>query len=798
MLKALWLYLIVIVALVWAAVALRPPVPLAASAPPSVFSAGRAMDDVRAIALRPHPTGSEDIGRVRAYVLQRLAGLGLGGEVHVGQGVRQVRGDASRLSAGSVQNLIGILPGRDRSRPALLVMSHYDTVPNSPGAADDTAGVASALEIARLMKTGPVPERDVIFLFTDGEEAGLLGADAFFNTDPLARRVGVVVNMESRGGGGRASMFETGPGSAGLIALMARTVGTPNAISLSSAIYHLLPNDTDFTHAVRHGLPGLNYAFLDDLPAYHSPLSTPARVDPGALQDMGNQAGAMVRALAAQTDLPTTASGGDEAYDDVLGLVFLHYPAWAGWLILGLSAAAVVVTALRVRRAGRTTPMQVLRGAALFGAAGAATGLVMQVIGAALGLGDYWASYATVGQSHALIAAELGAALTVSVLLSGAAAAGRGRVAVIVGALGLAGAACGLKHGLDPVALTLAVVASGLAAFALARPIAAWSAWIGALATAMVLVGGLQAASPAMAPPFMLPLAVAALAALVCSLSGDAARGRGLVAAALVATPGLALAFYAGGGLFTAIGAGLPVANLATWLMAAPLLAPMAHAAGRVLLGGVLALLGAAAAVVALVLVAAGPSAAHPQPTEAFYLSDPGMKLWVWCSRLTHTPWSDAVLRLDGGALRKDRAPPLVPVPADMAPARRIDVLSPVVGGDRVDGRLLLRAAPTRRGQTLVLMLRPTVELRHVRLNGIDVPLATRPGEWSLVSFEAPPPEGVTLAFDTPEHGQVAFAAAEMADGWPTGVTPPPMPASVIPVARSGMTVAVARLIAAW
>ena len=115
MLKALWLYLIVIVALVWAAVALRPPVPLAASAPPSVFSAGRAMDDVRAIALRPHPTGSEDIGRVRAYVLQRLAGLGLGGEVHVGQGVRQVRGDASRLSAGSVQNLIVVLSNTSSS-----------------------------------------------------------------------------------------------------------------------------------------------------------------------------------------------------------------------------------------------------------------------------------------------------------------------------------------------------------------------------------------------------------------------------------------------------------------------------------------------------------------------------------------------------------------------------------------------------------------------------------------------------------------------------------------------------------
>ncbi len=798
MLKALWLYLTVLLAVLWAGTALRTPAPVPASAPPSVFSAARAMGDVRAIALRPHPTGSEDIGRVRAYLLERLAGLGLGGEVHMGQGTYAPRGDATRLMAGAVQNLIGVLPGRDRTRPALLVMSHYDTVPNSPGAADDTAGVAAALEIARLLKAGPLPERDVIFLFTDGEEAGLLGADAFFNTDPLARHVGVVLNLETRGAAGRTSMFETGPGSEGLIGLMAATVRTPNAISLSSAIYHRLPNDTDFTHAVRHRLPGLNYAFLDDLPAYHTPLSTPDRLDAGSLQDMGNQAGAMARALAARAELPRAGAGASEAYDDVLGLVFLHYPALVGWLILAGSAGAVLLTARRVRRAERTTPLQILRGAALFLATGAATGLVLQVIGGALGLSDYWASYVRVGQAPLLITAELGAALTVAVLLSGAAAAGRGRVAVAVVSLGLAAVACALKPGPDPVALTLAAATSVLAAFALARPISAWSAWIGGLIAALLLVGALQAASPAMAPPFMLPLAFAAVAALVCDRFGDAARGRGLMAAAVLATPGLALAFHAGGGLFTAIGSGMPVANLAVWLMAAPLISPMAHAAGRVLLGGVLALLGVAVAAVALVLVSAGPSAAHPQPTEAFYLADPGMKLWVWCSRLTHTPWSDAVLRRDGGVIRKDRAPPLIPAPADMAPARRIAVLTPVVGGDRMEQRLLLRAAPTRRGETLVLMLQPTVDLHHVRLNGIEVPLVTHPGGWSLVSFEAPPPEGVTLAFDTPIHGKVAFAAAEIAEGWPDGVTPPPLPSSVMPVSRSGKTVSVARLIAAW
>ena len=798
MLKSLWLYLVVLVAVLWAGAALRTPTPVSASAPATVFSAERAMVDVRAIAVRPHPIGSEDISRVRGYLLERLAGLGLGGEVHVGQGTYIPRGDGTRLLAGSIQNLIGVLPGRDRTRPALLVMSHYDTVPNSQGAADDTAGVAAALEIARLLKAGPPPERDVIFLFTDGEEAGLLGADAFFNTDPLAKRVGVVLNMEARGAAGRASMFETGPGSEGLIGLMAAALGTPNAISLSSAIYHVLPNDTDFTHAVRHRLPGLNYAFLDDLPAYHTPLSTPARLDPGSLQDMGNQAGTMARVLATRPDLPRADAAASTAYDDVLGLVFLHYPALVGWLILLVSAAAVLVTALRVRRAGRTTPMQVLRGLALFLSMGAATGLVLQVMGGILGLSDYWASLAVVGRTHVLITAELGAALAVSVVLSGAAAAGRGRVGVFGVALGLAGVACGLKHGLDPVALSLSAVTAVLAAFALARPISAWSAWIGGLIGALLIVGALQAAAPAMTPPFMLPLAVAAAAALVCGLAGDAARGRGLVAAAAIATPGLALAFYAGGGLFTAIGAGLPVANLAIWLMAAPLVLPMAHAAGRVLLGAVLALVAVVAASVALALAAAGPAAAHPQPTEAFYLSDPGMKLWVWVSRLSPTSWSDAVLRRDGGAIRRDRAPPLIPSPADMAPARRIAVLSPVVGGDRVDQRLLLRAAPTRRGQTLVLMLQPTVELHHVTLNGIDVKLVTRPGSWSLVSFGAPPPEGVTLAFDTPAHGQVAFAAAEIAEGWPEGVTPPPMPGSLMPVSQSGTTLAVARLTAAW
>jgi hypothetical protein len=166
----------------------RTPAPVASTAPVGDFSAVHAMLDVRAIAQRPHPTGSIDIARVRDHLLARISQLGLEVSVHPGEGFMPYAKDGRSLGVAAVQNVVGILPGRDPEAPAVLVMSHYDSVHNSPGAADDALGAAAALEIARALKAGPQPARDVIFLFTDGEEAGLLGADAFFARDPLHER----------------------------------------------------------------------------------------------------------------------------------------------------------------------------------------------------------------------------------------------------------------------------------------------------------------------------------------------------------------------------------------------------------------------------------------------------------------------------------------------------------------------------------------------------------------------------------------------------------------------------------
>src|SRR5437868_2745135 len=61
----------------------RPPRPVPATAPDTVFSAERALRHVEQIAARPHPIGSADHDRVRDYVMQQLSAAGLKPQLQV-------------------------------------------------------------------------------------------------------------------------------------------------------------------------------------------------------------------------------------------------------------------------------------------------------------------------------------------------------------------------------------------------------------------------------------------------------------------------------------------------------------------------------------------------------------------------------------------------------------------------------------------------------------------------------------------------------------------------------------------
>ncbi|WP_066810516.1 M28 family peptidase [Sphingomonas asaccharolytica] len=350
-------------AVILAIVATTPPGPASSDASATAFSAIRAMTDVRVVGRAPHPTGSHEDAQVRSYLIARLKGMGL--EVATATGTMspqaKKRLDGWRkivAPAPPLTNIVAILPGRDRAQPAVLLMAHHDSVWGSPAAADDGAGVASVLETIRAIKAGGQPRRDVMVLLTDGEELGLEGAKAFFATDPRRAHVGVIVNLETRGGGGRATMFETGSDNGAMMDLFGSAVRRPVSTSLSVFIYKKLPNSTDLTVAKKLGYPGFNFAFIGRAGLYHSPLATPDALDQGALQDMGRQTLDLTRALADAPVLPGRAA--DRTFFDAYGLAFVSYPAALGWLFLVIGGLGYGAAAWR-----RATAGEVAKGAGM-------------------------------------------------------------------------------------------------------------------------------------------------------------------------------------------------------------------------------------------------------------------------------------------------------------------------------------------------------------------------------------------------------------------------------------------------
>ena len=127
-LLALFAALIAAVVIAWAGE--QPPRPAPLDAPATAFSAERAMVDVVAIGSVPHAIGSPANHAARERLMRRMTALGLNPEVHPGDGAfLRDRGGQTFAAGGHVENLVGVLPGRDRAAPAIALMAHYDIVP---------------------------------------------------------------------------------------------------------------------------------------------------------------------------------------------------------------------------------------------------------------------------------------------------------------------------------------------------------------------------------------------------------------------------------------------------------------------------------------------------------------------------------------------------------------------------------------------------------------------------------------------------------------------------------------------
>jgi hypothetical protein len=278
---------------------------------------------------------------VRDYLLAELTKLGAAPEIETGFASI----DFGKFHGeGNVENIVARLPGAAGTRPVMLA-AHYDSVTRGPGAGDDGSGVAVLLETLRALRAAASLRNDVIFLITDGEERGLLGAQVFMRDHPWRNQPAVTLNFEARGAGGNAFMFETSAGNEWLIRDLQSAVPQADAMSVAYEIYRRMPNNTDLTIFKRGGLAGMNFAFIGKPEFYHTAQDDVAHLDLRSLQEQGRYALSLVRRFGDE-DLSGKHSG-DAVYFPTPFTSLIVYPAsWVkpiAWLgVVALAAAFAV------------------------------------------------------------------------------------------------------------------------------------------------------------------------------------------------------------------------------------------------------------------------------------------------------------------------------------------------------------------------------------------------------------------------------------------------------------------------
>lgn len=333
---------------------------------------------------RAHPADSPADDAVRARLIGELQAIGLSSRV-------QDTIDCSALPKGRyvscsrVRNIIATIPSL-RPGPQLLLNAHYDSTPTGPGAADDGLGVAALLEIGSILKSSP-PARPVTLLFNEGEEFGLNGAHAFVTSDGLAREVNSLINIDVRGVTGPALMYETNDPNEAAISIYSGAVSHPYANSISTDFARLIPNTTDVVFFKPRGWTLLNYGIIGNETRYHSPGDTVAALDRNSLAQVGSQALATTRAMAALAD-PSVQGKGRTVFTDLLGRGIIKLPLGAAAIILAFLLLASILFAAREKAAGR--PLAVAGAMIVGGAAAAAfVGFLLTLLRA----GDFWRAY---------------------------------------------------------------------------------------------------------------------------------------------------------------------------------------------------------------------------------------------------------------------------------------------------------------------------------------------------------------------------------------------------------------------
>jgi hypothetical protein len=327
---------------------LSPPKVIPASSMEE-FSAERALEYLKVVAAEPHSAGTVAHSKVRDYILDFCKQQGLETELQTATGI-QVWDNFART--GRAQNILARLKGTSSSK-TILVMSHYDSQPNTPGASDDGAGVVAMMETMRMLKNGPPLKNDILFLFSDLEESALQGAEAFVSQYPNLKEIGLLLNFESRGNAGVSFTFEVSKNNRWMMEQYITAIGNSFANSIGYEIYKVMPNDSDFSMFRETGIQGFNTAFIDGFSYYHSMADNVENIDLRSLQNHGNVLSKSLKHFG-NIPLDVAAPNEDAIFFNPIANWLVLYPLSWDYAFIALAIilfAIVLILGIKKRRA---------------------------------------------------------------------------------------------------------------------------------------------------------------------------------------------------------------------------------------------------------------------------------------------------------------------------------------------------------------------------------------------------------------------------------------------------------------
>lgn len=337
-------------------VSYRGPAPLDVTASEELPSAGRMRAVLWKLLGKPpqiHATASAAGEAFLERLESEIASLGVSGQrieiaFDADKQKHHPKGRIDLLPEDTVlRNLLATVPGKEPSLAPILVATHHDSCRWGPGAGDAASGVVTLLEHMRLLSQDP-PRRTTHYLFTDGEEFGLLGANALVTLEELPFREPVfVLNFDARGTEGGVPMFETHDGNAAWVDELINDLAVPKITSsLAVTVYRSLPNATDFNvWRDEFGWQGFNFATIGGAHHYHQPSDRPENLSDRTLQHTAEHLQSLHRAIdrlseervASLTALAENASASNSVFFDVFGITVIHYP-------FGVQLAIAVIT----------------------------------------------------------------------------------------------------------------------------------------------------------------------------------------------------------------------------------------------------------------------------------------------------------------------------------------------------------------------------------------------------------------------------------------------------------------------